>query len=90
MNDKGSVQYNHTRKLRVTYAQISNFRDLGGYKTKDGRRVKWNIFYRSGELASLTTEDVGYLKSLGIKTIFEVESEGIRRQSSGLRNTNYI
>ena len=32
----------------------SNFRDLGGYKTKDGRRVKWGLVFRSGKCNSLT------------------------------------
>ena len=28
-----------------------NFRDLGGYETADGRRIRSGEFYRSGELA---------------------------------------
>ena len=36
----------------------SNFRDIGGYETVDGRTVKTGIVYRSGELHALTNQDV--------------------------------
>ena len=44
------------RKLPFTGAH--NFRDLGGYKTEDGRTVKWGKIYRSDNLHSLTDEDL--------------------------------
>ena len=31
----------------VPLKNFCNFRDLGGYTTKDGRKVKWGLFYRS-------------------------------------------
>ncbi|MEO0815825.1 MAG: tyrosine-protein phosphatase [Pseudomonadota bacterium] len=46
-----------------------NFRDLGGYKTEDGRTVKWGRVYRSGTMNSLTDADYDYLSGLGIKTV---------------------
>lgn len=63
-------------EVLIPFEGTSNFRDIGGYKTKDGRRVKWNIFYRSDELAGLTEEDTEYLKSLGVKTILDYRSKG--------------
>lgn len=63
-------------EVLIPFKGTSNFRDIGGYKTKDGRRVKWNIFYRSDELAGLMEEDMEYLKSLGIKTILDYRSKG--------------
>ena len=50
------------RKLPFTGAH--NFRDLGGYKTEDGRTVKWGKIYRSDNLHSLTDEDLKYMKRL--------------------------
>jgi protein-tyrosine phosphatase len=35
-----------------------NFRDLGGYETADGRKVKSGVVFRSGELHRLTDADV--------------------------------
>lgn len=47
----------------------SNFRDLGGYKTKDGKTIKWGQVYRSGKLSNLSDADVVMLDSLNIQTV---------------------
>ena len=47
----------------------SNFRDLDGYRTSDGRTVKSGLVFRSGELPRLTDDDVAKLERLGIKTV---------------------
>ena len=39
----------------------SNFRDVGGYKTVDGRIVKTGILYRSGEMQALSDTDMAIL-----------------------------
>ena len=57
------------RKLSIDGAD--NFRDLGGYKTKDGRTVKWGLVYRSDSLADLSDNDLVYLQRLGIKQIVD-------------------
>ena len=46
-----------------------NFRDLGGYETRDGRRVDWGRLFRSGHLSRLTEDDKRYLGSLDIQTV---------------------
>jgi protein-tyrosine phosphatase len=51
-----------------------NFRDLGGYASSDGRRVKWGLVYRSGELSQLSEGDVRALAELGIKTVVDLRS----------------
>lgn len=48
-----------------------NFRDIGGYGTKDGRRVRKGLLYRSDELCYLTDRDISVLKALGIRTIID-------------------
>lgn len=48
-----------------------NFRDLGGYRTVDGRMVKWDKVFRSGSLASLTDKDYAALAPLGIQTVVD-------------------
>jgi protein-tyrosine phosphatase len=55
-----------------------NFRDLGGYRTSDGRYVKWGLVYRSGHLANLTATDYQYLGSLGIRLVCDVRTESER------------
>lgn len=60
---------------RVVLAGQSNFRDLGGYATGDGRRVKWRHLYRSGELSEISDDDVARLAELGIRTVVDLRGE---------------
>jgi protein-tyrosine phosphatase len=46
-----------------------NFRDLGGYETRDGRFVRWGLLYRSGVLTYLTPADYKYLGATGIHAV---------------------
>ena len=52
----------------------SNFRDLGGYQTLDGRTVKRGQLFRSGAMASLTEADETYLGDFGFRTIVDLRS----------------
>ena len=52
-----------------------NFRDLGGYPTRDGRRVKWGRVFRSGFMTDLTDADYEYLSALGIRVVCDFRSE---------------
>ena len=67
-----------------------NFRDLGGYKTADGRTVKWRQVFRTGELGKLTDADVDQLDELGLKTVVnfllpeEIEQHGPDRLPPGV------
>lgn len=56
-----------------------NFRDLGGYKTVDGRTVKWRKIFRSGVMHKLTEKDHAYLSELGIKTICDFRAADERK-----------
>jgi len=54
---------------RVPLEGSVNFRDLGGYETADGRRVKWGRMFRSDNLGRLTDPDVSVLRRLGIRLV---------------------
>ena len=45
-----------------------NFRDIGGYKNKEGRRVKKGLYFRTGRQDRMTQKDLIQLKDLKIKT----------------------
>ena len=49
----------------------SNFRDLGGYPTSDGRTVRWRQIFRSNHLGHLTEDDAVVLRQLGVRSAFD-------------------
>lgn len=55
----------------LNLAGASNFRDLGGYPAKDGRRVRWRQIFRSNHLGHLTDDDIEVLRSLGVRSAFD-------------------
>ncbi len=50
----------------------SNFRDIGGYETADGRTVRWGHVYRSGRLSNLSDDDVTRLEELEINSVVKL------------------
>ncbi|WP_420631055.1 tyrosine-protein phosphatase [Candidatus Leptofilum sp.] len=51
-----------------------NFRDAGGFYTKEGQMVRWGKLYRSGSLTRLTPSDLAYLQRLGIRLVSDFRS----------------
>lgn len=66
----------HQRVLPLEGGQ--NFRDLGGYRTDDGRQVKWGLLYRSGAMNGLTDRDFAQLEARGIRTVCDFRSTSER------------
>ena len=54
---------------RLSLQGVPNFRDLGGYATAEGRRLRWGRLYRSSKLSALTEHDAGYVRRLGLTLI---------------------
>ena len=50
----------------------SNFRDLGGYRTNEGRTVRRHAVFRSAHLGALTNEDRSALSKIGVRTIVDL------------------
>lgn len=59
----------------LSFEGAVNFRDLGGYRSFDGRRVKRNLFFRSDKLTNLTEKDLAYMQALNIKYILDYRDE---------------
>lgn len=51
-----------------------NFRDLGGYPTRDGRETRWGQVFRADALFNLTAADLARITDLGITTIVDLRS----------------
>ncbi|MCT2398873.1 tyrosine-protein phosphatase [Novosphingobium mangrovi (ex Huang et al. 2023)] len=58
----------------LTLEQGSNFRDIGGYVTKDGMVVRWGKVFRSGAEPMLTPADLGLVDQLHIGTVVDLRS----------------
>ncbi|MDH3884419.1 MAG: tyrosine-protein phosphatase [Desulfobacterales bacterium] len=58
-----------------------NFRDLGGYETTDGRRVRWGKVFRSDHLSRLTDRDIAFLQRMKIQCVcdFRTPAEAQKR-----------
>ena len=55
----------------VSLQGASNFRDLGGYRTSDGRTVRWRQIFRSNHLGHLTEADITIVRGFGLKRAFD-------------------
>lgn len=66
---------------RLPLKGAPNFRDLGGYRTADGRRLRWGTIYRSGKLSELTESDYAYLSKLGIQLVCDFRVDHERKRS---------
>ena len=62
---------------RIDLEGCFNFRDLGGYPTEDGRRVRWRQLFRSDALHHLTRSDVELVSGqLGVRHVVDLRSSG--------------
>jgi len=57
----------------------SNFRDLGGYFTADGRQVRRGLLFRSGVMTGLTAADQDYLAAFGFQRVIDLRSTEERK-----------
>jgi protein tyrosine/serine phosphatase len=57
----------------VTFTDLYNFRDLGGYPSADGRTVAWRRLFRSDDLGRLACdEDRDRFRALEIRTVVDL------------------
>jgi protein-tyrosine phosphatase len=59
---------------QVLFEACFNFRDLGGYATREGGRTRRRTLYRSDSLHRLTRSDGVVFESLAIRTIIDLRS----------------
>ena len=62
------------RERHVPLEGCLNLRDLGGYGTADGRRVRFGCLFRSDELHALTDADLEAVGALGIRVVFDLRN----------------
>lgn len=59
----------------VPLEAVHNFRDIGGYRARDGAFVKHNLVYRADGLYRLSSTDMETIRQIGIKTVIDLRTE---------------
>ena len=62
----------HTHIKRLQLKKLFNTRDLGGFFTDDGRKIKKGKLIRSGKLSKIPPQTVEALKNLGVNTVVDL------------------
>ncbi|MEU4212385.1 tyrosine-protein phosphatase [Streptomyces sp. NPDC026206] len=81
-------------RRHIAFERLHNFRDLGGYRTADGRTVRWGRLFRSDSLGKLQGQDRDRFLALGIRTVidlrypWEIERSGRVPHHQGLAYHN--
>ena len=77
MNSEAADQIKPGRRIDIP--SVPNLRDIGGYATAGGGRVRTGQLYRSVELDHLGGEDLDSFTRLGIRTIYDLRTEAERQ-----------
>lgn len=59
----------------VPFGTCFNFRDLGGYQTEGGARVRWKTLFRADTLHRLDGADLDAFHRLGLRTVIDLRSQ---------------
>ena len=60
---------------RIPFESVTNFRDLGGYRTRSGRRVRWGQLFRSDALHGMSDGDRAAYNQLGLRAVYDLRRE---------------
>ncbi|MCZ7416004.1 tyrosine-protein phosphatase [Streptomyces sp. WMMC897] len=59
---------------------VLNFRDAGGLPTRDGKRLRQGVLYRSGQLDEVTDDGLRTLSDLGLTSVIDFRTEAQRAE----------
>lgn len=57
-----------------------NFRDIGGYPARDGRRVATGLVFRSGTMSELKDSDHALLDAIGLQVVCDLRANDERKR----------
>lgn len=67
----------------------SNVRDMGGWTTASGQKVKYGMLYRGQNIDNITDTGIATIKQLGLKTELDLRYEKQKYQKQGT-GMNYV
>ena len=73
INNNGEMIMKTSEKI-FEFERLYNFRDIGGFTTSDGRKMKAGILFRSEELSRLSKKDMETFYKLNIKAICDLRT----------------
>ena len=65
---------------RIAFEGITNFRDLGGYRTRTGSAVRWGLVFRADALHGLSPADLAVYDRLGLRTVYDLRGDVEREE----------
>lgn len=76
----------------IGIASIPNLRDLGGYKTSDGKTIATGLLYRSNQPSGITRDDMKKLQALGLHVNLDLRTwdERSARPAELSSGTKYV
>jgi protein-tyrosine phosphatase len=72
----GGTESTEQRQRRLAWEGCLNARDLGGYRTRDGRRTRWEAVVRSDSPSLLTPAGRAVLEASGVRTAIDLRFPG--------------
>ena len=78
--DKGQSVVIADRVLHL--ATSPNFRDIGGYRTKDGKWIRMGMLYRSDQLNLLSDADLDVMRALNIRMVCDLRTDDERKSGA--------
>ena len=67
----------------ITIDGVGNVRDMGGWKTTSGQKVKYGMLYRGRRLEDVTETGIATIKQLGLKTELDIRYSSQKFQTPG-------
>lgn len=72
--------------LPFNFSHVSNFRDLGGFKTTNGRRVKPGVFFRCANPCDITSDAMEYMtQRLHVSKVFDLRSTAEAKEHGAIK-----